>query len=130
MATQMNQMKKDGKPMGAKVTKTTNAKRQTVKRTNDGKKARAKDKAKKKPTGDAKSATTKSAGKQGAVSRDAKITVIAKSNPRRPGTKVHRRFAFYKTGMTVGEFLKKGGTMGSVRGDLRRGNIRIEGAKS
>jgi len=124
-------MKKDGKPTGREVEKTTNAKRQTVKRTNDGKKARAKDKAKKKPTGDAKSSTKKSsAGRTSSISHGATITVIAKSNPRRPGTEVHRRFAFYKTGMTVGKFIEKGGSMGNVRTDLARGNIGIEGAKS
>ncbi len=35
---------------------------------------------------------------------DAKITVLAKENPRRVGTLAHKTFALYRTGQTVAEW--------------------------
>ncbi len=57
---------------------------------------------------------------------DQTITVLVKENPRRPGTKAFERFKLYKTGMKVSEYLKKGGIRGSIRTDLKRGNIEVK----
>lgn len=54
------------------------------------------------------------------------ITVLVKDNPKRPGSKSHARFALYKTGMTVGEFLAAGGTSGDVAWDARHKFIEVK----
>jgi hypothetical protein len=36
---------------------------------------------------------------------DCRITLLVEENPKRVGSKTHARFALYKTGMTVGQFL-------------------------
>jgi hypothetical protein len=38
----------------------------------------------------------------------AKITVLVKDNPRRKGTVAYEKFSKFKSGMTVGEFIKAG----------------------
>ena len=55
-----------------------------------------------------------------------KITLLVKENPKREGTASHQRFALYKSGMTVGEFCTKGGTMGDVKWDADHGYISIK----
>ncbi len=63
------------------------------------------------------------------LSADAVITVLVKTNPRREGHGTHKRFAVYKTGMTVGEYLDKGKSLGAKRSNLRwdvkRGHIDV-----
>jgi hypothetical protein len=54
------------------------------------------------------------------------ITVLASSNPKRPGSKAHERFARYRVGMTVGE-AKADGLSRDIRHDLARGYIKISG---
>lgn len=44
-------------------------------------------------------------------------------NPKKPGSASHMRFALYRVGMTVSEFLAAGGTMGDVKWDAERGFI-------
>lgn len=57
---------------------------------------------------------------------DMKIKVLAKENPRRPGTGRFNRFNKYRTGMTVGEVLKKiGGNRSGLRRDVEEGLIRV-----
>jgi hypothetical protein len=69
------------------------------------KKAPAKKTAKKavkaKKTGAAK-------GRRAKFSDDAKITLLVKENPRRKGTVAYDKFAKFRSGMTVGEFMKAG----------------------
>lgn len=109
---------------------TSKSKRKKSKTSKEAKKADTGKKAKK--TKDKKAKKTKKAketkGRQGGISRDAVITVRAKTNPRRPGTKTHERFALYKTGMTVAAFIKKGGRMRDVRKDKANGHIKVKKA--
>jgi hypothetical protein len=55
----------------------------------------------KKPTKAPKAKAAKSNGKAQTFSPEAKITVLAKENPKRKGTAEFKRFAKYKSGMTV-----------------------------
>jgi hypothetical protein len=55
----------------------------------------------------------------------AKITVLAEKNPRREGSKTFKKFALYETGMTVAEFVSKGGRLIDVKADLERGHIAV-----
>lgn len=64
-------------------------------------------------------------GRKPSVQDNAKITLLVKANPRREGTKAHKRFALYKTGMTVGDYLKKGGSRGSLRKDLKLKRVKV-----
>ena len=50
---------------------------------------------------------------------------LLKENPKRSGTKAHERFALYRSGMTVGEFLKLGGSVNDLRWDTDRHFIKI-----
>ena len=105
--------KKNGKATGRKVKKVSKGKRQTVEA-----KANSKAKPEKKKKVRAKLPT--------GIDRAWKITVLAKENPRREGTAVYETFKLYKTGMTVEQFIEKGGRMGNVRTDLLRGNISLK----
>lgn len=55
----------------------------------------------------------------------AKITVVSKENPKREGSGANKRFALYKTGMTVGEFLKAGGIPPDVHWDSKQNFIKL-----
>ena len=46
-----------------------------------------------------------------------KITVLVEENPKRTGGKAHARFALYRTGMTVDEFVSAGGTYADLQYD-------------
>jgi hypothetical protein len=54
-----------------------------------------------------------------------KIVLVQKENPKRTGTDAHKRYEFYKSCKTVGEFLKKGGTALDIRYDKKNGYIRL-----
>ena len=79
----------------------------------------------------AKTATKPTTG-NGAIPDDAKIKLLAKGNARRPGTQAHKRYALYRNGMSVGEYVAAGETSGirtsrgNVAADLKRGNIALE----
>lgn len=62
------------------------------------------------------------------VNLDAKITAI-QENPKRAGSGAHARYALYKAGMTVGEFLKAGGIPADVHWDLKQKFIKLENPK-
>ena len=71
-------------------------------------------------------------GKKGPApthSDDAKITILTedKKNPKREGTAAHARFALYRDGMTVAEFIKAGGTRADLAWDsaASRGLVKI-----
>ncbi len=55
------------------------------------------------------------------------IMLLAKKNPKRPGSKSHKRFDLYRDGMSVQEFLRAGGTREDLRWDRERGYISIKG---
>lgn len=56
---------------------------------------------------------------------DGKITVRVDANPKRVGSKAHARFALYKTGDTVEQFMKKGGTYSTLKWDTEHGFVAI-----
>jgi len=62
--------------------------------------------------------------------RAAVITVLKPKWTRRKGSLRAKRFAMLKTGMTVGEFRKKGGTRGFLRFAVRNGLISIQPPKA
>ena len=53
------------------------------------------------------------------------IIVLVKDNPKRPGSASFDRFALYKQGMTVDEYLKAGGQRSDLRWDSDRNFIKI-----
>lgn len=53
------------------------------------------------------------------------IHLSVDKNPKREGTASYKRFSLYKTGLTITEFLKIGGTRGDLQWDQERGYIRI-----
>jgi hypothetical protein len=82
-----------------------------------GKKGAAKKATAKKASGERKARTPKNS--------ESKIKVLAEENPKRKGTASHARFAKYKDGMTVDEFIKKGGTAADVNYDVKHGYISL-----
>ena len=63
---------------------------------------------------------------------DAVIKLLKSGNQRRPGTNAHKKYALYRTGMTVADFIAAGKKAGvrtgrsGIRTDLRRGNIALD----
>ncbi len=86
-------------------------------------------KAKTKKVSKASKAAKKERSREAVVPDDARITVLAKSNPRRAGTLGARTFAAYKTGMTVGEWREvcrsRDLDAGYLHPNLRRGYIKV-----
>ena len=72
--------------------------------------------------------TPRSRGPRG-VTETAKITLLAKSNPKRPNSKAFAAFSNYVDGMTVKEFADKAGEIATVAlvYDAKHGFISIEG---
>jgi hypothetical protein len=64
-------------------------------------------------------------GKTRARNADKTISVLAEKNPKREGTKAYDRFKLYKDGMTVAEFIKKGGSAADVSYDVEHKHIRL-----
>ena len=62
-------------------------------------------------------------GRKGAFSSDMKIKVLVEGNPKR--AKAAERFALYKNGITVAEYLAAGGTMADVRWDVKQEFISV-----
>lgn len=65
-------------------------------------------------------------GRAASYSDDQKITLVEKTNPKRAGTDAHKRYEYYKTCKTVGEFVKKGGSYADLRWDAEREYITIK----
>lgn len=63
-------------------------------------------------------------GRKSAFSDGMKITVLAKENPKR--AKAAERFALYKNGMTIGDYVAAGGTMADVRWDVKQNFISVK----
>jgi hypothetical protein len=56
---------------------------------------------------------------------DMAIKVLAKENPYREGSKKAEQFALLKSGMTVRDFIKKGGTRGRLSAMVKFGRISV-----
>lgn len=82
-----------------------------------GKKGATKKAAAKKATGERKPRVAKNG--------ESKIKVLVEENPKRKGSASHARFAKYKDGMTVSEFISKGGTAADVNYDAAHGYIKL-----
>ena len=54
-----------------------------------------------------------------------KIHLLVKENPRRKTAATYKIFAVYRNGMTVGDFIKKGGRMIDVVADVDRKHIKV-----
>lgn len=57
---------------------------------------------------------------------DKVITLLTEVNPKRPGSASATRFAAYKTGLTVAQFVAAGGTVADVKWDTAHGFISIK----
>lgn len=60
-----------------------------------------------------------------ARSVDERTITFVKPNAKKPGSAAYDRYNLYEVGMTITEFVKRGGTMGDVRWDLDKGNIQV-----
>jgi hypothetical protein len=56
------------------------------------------------------------------------ITLLVTDNPKRKGTLAFDRFALYKNGMTVAEYIAAGGRTGDVNHDVSEGYISVQTA--
>jgi hypothetical protein len=74
-----------------------------------------------------KKASTK--GKKNSVGDDSVISILVEKNPKKEGTKAHTRFALYREGMAVREYIEAGGTRGDVNWDLKRNYIAVTSNK-
>jgi len=59
------------------------------------------------------------------VNKNATITVVFKGNPKRPASLSFDRFALYKNGMIVAEYLEQGGRSGDINHDVEAGYISL-----
>lgn len=75
--------------------------------------------------------TQRTAKKVTGVTKEAKLTVLAESNPKRGGSDSFNRFEGYLTTpppSTVEEAIGNGLTMGDIKYDIIHGFIKVEGA--
>ena len=63
--------------------------------------------------------------RQRKFSDDQKITLLVEGNPRRKGSATYKIYALYRDGMTVGQFLQKGGRLVDVAADVERKHIKV-----
>lgn len=66
------------------------------------------------------------AKKRSRANKKAIITILVMDNPKRKGTLTFDRFALYKDGMTVAEYVAAGGRTGDVNFDVEQGYISLE----
>jgi ribosomal protein S12 len=59
------------------------------------------------------------------ANKKAIITLVAETNPKRNNTLSRERFALYRTGMTVAEYIAAGGRSGDVNHDAAEGYITL-----
>lgn len=57
---------------------------------------------------------------------DAKIRIVAKENPKRPGTKAHKLFSIYRPGMTVAQYRDAVVALRGVRPRRARSSLRYD----
>lgn len=75
----------------------------------------------------AETATTSPVGKA-KHAPEAKITLLVTKNPKKAGSKAHARYALYKNGMTVSQFLAAGGSRKDLTWDVEHKHIEIKAA--
>lgn len=92
------------------------------------KKAKKEKKAKpeKAPKASKKKGAGESRGRPGSFTPEAKITVLAKENPKRKGSNAEKLFKLYKTGQTVAEALKLGVRWRDLRWDAKEKFISVK----
>jgi hypothetical protein len=61
----------------------------------------------------------------GSFKPDAKVHLLAKENPKKPGSNAHRAWLLYREGMTVKEYLDAGGKVGDLKWDTSHGFIEV-----
>jgi len=54
------------------------------------------------------------------------VVVAAESNPKKAGSASAARFALYKPGMSIGEYIAAGGTRADIKWDLAHGHIKLQ----
>ena len=57
------------------------------------------------------------------------IHILVRDNPKRPGSSAHTRYALYREGMTVAEFLAAGGTSADISFDQNKRFIELRNGK-
>lgn len=96
-------------------------------------KAKAKTK-KAKANGKAKGKATKKKMKNGKGRGprivDGTIKLLVKENPKREGSKAHKRYELYKKHKTVAKYIEAGGKRSSLRYDDKHGFIKLSGVKT
>ena len=60
------------------------------------------------------------------ASKKAIIKLVQNTNPKRAGTLAFQRYALYRDGMTVAEYVAAGGRTGDVNHDATEGYITLE----
>lgn len=60
------------------------------------------------------------------IPEHAVITVLSEGNPKRPGSASFERFKLYRTGMTVGDFLRGGGKREDISWDRNHEYIKLD----
>lgn len=63
-------------------------------------------------------------GRKSAFNDGMKITVLVKENPKR--AKAAERFALYKNGLTIADYVAAGGTLADVRWDVKQSFISVK----
>ena len=76
------------------------------------------------PKGAPKISSPRSAGSS-RVSGDEVVTVLTEKNPKRAGSKSAERYEHYETGITVDEFVRRGGTVADVLHDQGKNFIKL-----
>jgi hypothetical protein len=59
------------------------------------------------------------------INAESKITLLVDKNPKRQGSESYKRFEKYSNGLTVAEFLKKGGKSADISYDVAHGYISL-----
>jgi len=92
------------------------------------KRSKTKSKTRKRKAPAKRKTSKKSSGRRGRAPKygdNAKIKVLAKENPFRDGSKAAKNFKVYKTGLTVGDYVAKGGDRSSLKFDVGRKFISV-----
>lgn len=120
---------------GVKKGETIMAKKEALKEKvaaeKEAKKAAKKEKVEKKVKGTKKEKTAKKEKKAKKDRRprivDGKITLLEKTNPKREGSKAHKRYELYKKHKTIAGYLEAGGKRSTLRYDEKHGFIKTSG---
>jgi hypothetical protein len=68
---------------------------------------------------------TQVATKRKSIDKAAIVTILVTENPKRKNSRAHTRFALYKDGSTVGEYLAAGGRTGDLLHDIANKFIEV-----